>query len=124
MCDDWPCVIACKPNALLVPECEEGNESIPLPELATAAINTDTCFPYSGPECGACNICPVPNALLWDQQRPFINSDICVGCGLCREACIVQPSAISIVARKLTPNKEPLGGEVDGTERGSIHPYA
>jgi ferredoxin-type protein NapG len=113
LCKDWPCVTACEKKALALPKIEgvaedekEGvdasakieikTKQIPLPKLAKASLNTKTCFPYSGPECGACNICPVPNALLWDQQRPYINQQECTGCGLCREACIVNPSAITI----------------------------
>ena len=119
LCEDWPCVSACKAAALAFPttDTEEPTEadadaendkkandqtipkSLSLPRLAKASINTQTCFPYSGPECGACNICPVPGALIWDQQRPSINDEFCVGCGLCREICIVEPSAVDIMAR-------------------------
>ena len=101
LCEDWPCVTACTKDALVLPEIEEGAETIPFPMLAVASINTETCFPYSGPECGACDRCPVPGALLWDQQRPHINSEKCTGCGLCRQACIVEPSAINIQSRVL-----------------------
>lgn len=73
----------------------------PLPKLATATINQQHCLPYSGPECGACEAsCPVPGALVWDSQRPDIDNTVCVGCGLCRQACIMQPSAIDIAARQ------------------------
>lgn len=97
LCRDWPCVTACTRQALLIPEPEEEGNSPALPLLASATINTDVCFPYSGPECGACEAsCPVPGALLWDEQRPYIDSKVCVGCGLCREACIMQPRAINI----------------------------
>ncbi len=71
----------------------------PLPRLAKASINKQSCLPYSGPECGACEAsCPVPGALIWDSQQPDIDNAICVGCGLCRQACIMQPSAIIITA--------------------------
>lgn len=110
LCEGWPCVVACKEGALKIPRVEATNgmgsndisdveivnKTVELPILAKASINTQTCFPYSGPECGACNICPVPGALLWDQQRPYIDQEKCVGCGLCRESCIVEPSAINI----------------------------
>ena len=108
LCEDWPCVNACKKDALVFPkvdeetgegdsETDDDDKTLPLPQLAIARINTQACFPYSGPECGACNICPVPGALVWDQQRPSINDEKCVGCGLCREVCIVQPSAVDIM---------------------------
>ncbi len=99
MCEDWPCVVACEPNALARPEPEEGDDPV-LPKLAHLAINEGTCLPYAGPECGACaHACPLPGALTWpDGLRPFINVAACTGCALCREACIVDPKAIDIRA--------------------------
>ncbi len=116
LCEDWPCVNACEKKALAFPEIKDNSDQedkedkedkeenkqtkkIPLPKLAKATIDSKSCFPYSGPECGACNICPVPNALQWDQQRPYINQENCTGCGLCREACVVNPPAIHITTR-------------------------
>jgi ferredoxin-type protein NapG len=104
LCEDWPCVSACETNALKLPEL--GNEDkeenihtevIPLPRMAIAKISDEYCLPFKGPECGACNSsCPVKGALSWDMTRPVINNDICVGCGLCRQACITYPSSITI----------------------------
>jgi len=96
LCEDWPCVEACEPKALQFPEVEEG-ETLPLAEIAYVEINTQTCLPYSGPECGACaSSCPVPGALLWDMEKPRIDPEVCVGCGLCRDACIANPKAVTI----------------------------
>lgn len=96
LCNDWPCVEACEPNALIYPE-QESNEVESLPHIAHVEINTQTCLPYLGPECGACeSSCPVPGALKWDMTKPFIDSELCAGCGLCREACIVEPKAVII----------------------------
>jgi len=99
MCEDWPCVKACEPQALLIPEHEDGEE-IPLPRLGIAEVDTKACLPYSGPECGACaHSCPVDGALNWEGgTRPVIDADMCTGCGLCREACIAYPNAIKISA--------------------------
>jgi ferredoxin-type protein NapG len=104
LCEDWPCVSACEPAALRLPEMEtgpsegvEGGEGVPrlFPRLAHAEINTADCLPYQGPECGACEgSCPVPGALIWDDYRPRIDMAHCVGCGLCRAACIADPSAV------------------------------
>ena len=96
LCEDWPCVEACEPKALMFPEISEQDE-LPLPHIAIAEINTETCLPYNGPECGACaSSCPVPGALLWDGPKPVIDPDKCTGCALCREVCIVDPKAIEI----------------------------
>ena len=96
LCDDWPCVNACEPKALQLPVLDE-DVAPPLPKLAYAEINTSSCLPYQGPECGACKpACPVPGAMTWDREKPQINPEFCTGCGLCREACIVEPKAVNI----------------------------
>lgn len=114
MCDDWPCVAACEPGALKLPQPEaladdrenaDGRENAetpipvprPWPRLALATIHVSKCLPYLGPECGACSdSCPVPGALNWDGPRPHIDPDICTGCGLCRVACITEPKSVLI----------------------------
>lgn len=109
LCEDWPCVSACEAKALLreAPELASDDTAseettsvpveIPLPKLAMVSINTETCLPYSGPECGACiDSCPVPNTLTLDLCKPVINQTSCTGCGLCRAACIIEPSAIEV----------------------------
>lgn len=95
MCDGWPCVSACEPEALKRPE-----QPGPMPKLAQVTIDTETCLAYLGPECGACaHACPVPGALRWEGGvRPVIETDLCTGCALCREACIVEPKAIKVSA--------------------------
>lgn len=104
LCEDWPCVNICKPEALklpapipLVDQQTEDTELMPPPRMAMASINAEYCLPYQGPECGACNgSCPVSSALCWEQERPSINPHYCTGCGMCREACIATPNAIEI----------------------------
>ena len=67
------------------------------PSMAKAKINTKECMPYSGPECGACRgSCPIPNTLTWSNEKPSINQETCIGCGLCREACITSPKSVDI----------------------------
>jgi ferredoxin-type protein NapG len=99
MCDGWPCVAACEAAALVVPDPVE-DAAPALPRLALVEIDTDTCLAYLGPECGACaHACPVPGALTWEGgTRPVIETGICTGCALCREACIVDPKAIKVSA--------------------------
>ena len=98
LCDGWPCVQVCEPGALQLPAVTQDK---PWPRLARATINTQSCLPYLGPECGACNgYCPVPGAMHWQHERPSINDALCTGCGLCREACVIEPKAISITLLK------------------------
>jgi ferredoxin-type protein NapG len=92
LCDGWPCVAACEPKALVLPEMPA---PIP-PAMAAVRIDPALCLPFSGPECGACRgSCPVPGALVWDGIRPVL-TDACIGCGLCRVACIAGPKAITL----------------------------
>ena len=87
---------ACKTGALQLPE-HEDDEAIALPLIAIARMDTRHCLPYIGPECGACRgSCPLPGAMLWNRDRPSIDAALCVGCALCRQACIVETKAIDI----------------------------
>ena len=90
---------ASEPNTLRLPDRGDGTPPGPA-KFALVRIDTNTCLPYSGPECGACaDSCPVPGALEWEGGlRPVINEEICTGCALCREACIVDSKAIKITA--------------------------
>ncbi len=98
MCGDWPCVKACEPGVLKLPKTEDDTPP-PLPKLALVRIDTEACLPYLGPECGACkDSCPVPGALQWQGTKPVIDAQACTGCALCREACIVDPSAVLLTA--------------------------
>ncbi len=109
LCEDWPCVKACEPEALKLPV-TDGEGELPLPKLARAEINTSSCLPYLGPECGACKpACPVPGALVWDREKPRVDPEICTGCGLCRDACVVEPKAVNISSLYLESPELPSG---------------
>ena len=103
LCEDWPCVTACETKALFLPEKTvddtlEEKTKISFPVLAKAVVNTEICLPYLGPECGACAAsCIVEGALVWSMERPSINLEFCTGCAMCREHCITEPKAISIL---------------------------
>lgn len=98
-CEDWPCVTVCEPKALFIPPPEDDETPVALPLMAMAMIDEKHCLPYSGPECGACQgSCPVPGAMTWERERPMIQVEVCIGCGMCREVCIVEPKAIKIIS--------------------------
>ncbi len=124
LCAHWPCVTACgeaggedaDPAALRpldlrwkgggepgapsgyvpVEPAEEKSPFLP-PPFARLHVDRSRCLPWSGPECGACaDACPIPGALRWEGTRPDIDPGRCVGCGLCREACILDPPAVRV----------------------------
>ena len=97
MCAGWPCVVACEQKALALPPAEAPPVRV---RLAFVTVRTEECLPYSGPECGACrSACPVAGALAFTGGvKPKIDQDLCTGCALCREACIVSPKAIKVVS--------------------------
>lgn len=100
MCTDFPCVAACGEQALLMPDG-------PLPVLGRVTIDPSRCITFLGPECGACGgLCPAgAPALSFERTRPTIQGALCVGCGLCIEACITDPKAILL---------EPLAASKEG----------
>ena len=118
LCKEWPCVQSCEETALSLPEMDSDTQEdvtadletyhpVFPPKMALVSIDTNTCLPYQGPECGACaGSCPVPEALIWQGTKPVISDDQCVGCGLCRAACIVDPAAIEIRTLAVTKNRD------------------
>ena len=92
MCDGWPCAAACETGALNVP-------ATTTVKLADVRLRTDRCIAYMGPECGACQRwCPGEiDAVKMFAWKPVIDTDECIGCGLCIGACPTDPKAIEIV---------------------------
>ena len=99
LCEDWPCVTVCEPKALVLTvddSSASGYEAVK--KFSNAEIDESLCLPYSGPECGACiSACPVEGALSLKQEKPIISQKLCIGCALCRDACIVEGKAIKIL---------------------------
>ena len=103
LCAGWPCVEACEAGALRIPPSDGRSADATLPALSLPVIDEGACLPYRGPECGACaSSCPVPGALRWDGVRPSIEASRCIGCGSCRQACVVDPPAIAIIPIEAT----------------------
>ena len=94
MCDGtYPCVTACPEGVLEMPQAAVWR-------LGGVRIDTTRCLPFRGPECGACaKLCPdgATGALTLRLGRPVIDLELCVGCGLCIDACITTPSSIELL---------------------------
>ena len=119
LCEDWPCVVSCQTGALAFgsgidtePSAGDASSSGPLPRpLAMIGIDQSRCLPYQGPECGACaDSCPVSGALALVSAKPRIDPQFCLGCSLCREACITDPPAITVTSI----NDNPVSGSGSG----------
>jgi ferredoxin-type protein NapG len=108
LCPDWPCIAACTTGALQPPS--SWGPPGTLPVLARAGIDEGECLPYRGPECGVCrDACPVPGALVFQDERPRIDPAHCVGCAACRVACPVEPKAVWIRALAAAAAGVPVG---------------
>jgi len=93
LCEDFPCIQACPTNAL---EPVADKEEV---AMGQAIISTDLCFAYNGILCRACyERCPIYNKAitLRDQLYPVVNTEYCVGCGICEQVCPTEPKAILI----------------------------
>lgn len=69
-------------------------------DMGTARLDPNICHSYNGYVCGICiRACPLEGkalrADLW--EKPVLDPDTCVGCGLCEQACVHMPQAIRVV---------------------------
>ena len=92
MCEGFSCAAACEEGALIAP----AEATWPLGEVC---LVEQRCIAFAGPDCGACaSLCPPEvEALRLVRGLPVIDSEKCVGCGRCIDACPVLPTAIELL---------------------------
>lgn len=113
MCEDFPCVAACPTEAL------RNVSAVSDVKMGVAEIDTDACIAYKGLRCEVCyRICPlIDEAIYCDPAllqgdaihvsfRPTINADVCTGCGLCVERCVVHEPKLAIRIRSIAEQEK------------------
>ena len=96
--DYLKCTQAC-PSGALQPIRNDPEEIRQKVSMGTAEIDLDLCYSYNSWTCGACaSACPFEGTALtlgmW--ERPEVNPEACIGCGLCERSCIRYPQAIRV----------------------------
>src|SRR5207247_2416063 len=58
-------------------------------QMGIAKVDLNLCYSYTDFVCGTClKACPVGALQTGMWARPIVNTDACVGCGLCERVCI------------------------------------
>lgn len=99
------CTQVCPTGALTAVPSDTGEDIQAHVHMGTAVVDENICNSYNGYACGACvQACPFKGkalkALTW--ERPVVDPDYCVGCGLCEKSCIVYPQAIRVRPQAVT----------------------
>lgn len=99
--DELLCTAACPSGALqLVKKTQE--DILAKVHMGTAHIDHNICYSWNGASCGVCaRACPLGGLALKAGlfERPEVDPDHCVGCGLCERACIRYPQAAVVIPR-------------------------
>lgn len=95
------CTAACPSGALQVVR-KTAEDIQAKVRMGTARIDHNICYSWNGASCGVCaRACPFEGSALKVGlfERPEIDPDYCVGCGLCERACIRYPQAALVEPR-------------------------
>ncbi len=77
--------------------------------MGLARVNESLCYSFHGRTCGACyRACPLAGEAMKIGvfETPIVQADVCVGCGLCEQACLHLPQAIRVVPREQVAQRD------------------
>ncbi|MFQ5862762.1 MAG: 4Fe-4S dicluster domain-containing protein [Candidatus Brocadiales bacterium] len=92
LCEDFPCIKACKEGALVMPERREDVR------MGVAVVDEKACISGDIQFCQSCVIaCPFPDeAIYMKDGKPVVSKERCTGCGICEQACMTVNSACAM----------------------------
>ena len=116
LCNEEPgdmllCTEAC-PSGALIPTKKTPEAIQEGVNMGTAVVDTTICYSFNGASCGACvRACPFEGtalkAGLW--EKPIVDPEACVGCGLCERSCVHYPQAIRVRPASAEPSSRGAG---------------
>lgn len=97
------CTAAC-PTGALEPIAKDAESIRAKVKMGTAELDKNLCYSFNGSSCGVCvRACPLEDLALtagmW--EKPILDPQACIGCGLCERACITYPQAIRVRPRQV-----------------------
>lgn len=73
-------------------------------DMGVARVDKSQCYSFAGRTCGACyRACPIAGEAMRIGvfETPLVDPTVCVGCGLCEQACLHIPQAIRVIPREM-----------------------